>query len=177
MTEAAAQAAPVEAPAAAPPQGEPEQPIQPRNAVEAIVAKHQQREAQKGKEAPAEGAAPAEGEKPKAEPDKPKEEGSSLQFAKLKKEHRELVAQKLELGGKVEALTKEADDFKALFARNPFKALEKVTGKSFKELVERGAKGEFDERGQLPPEVQAELEASRKWREEQKERETKAAKA
>lgn len=151
--------------AAAPPAAADEPAPQPRNAVEAIVAKARARESQQAKEAPADAppgaagdgkAAPA-GDKP------PPAEHSALQFAKLKKEHRELTASSLEWKGKAEAAAKELEGIKAKFQRNAFKALEEVTGKTFKEHVERAARGEYDERGQLPPDVQAKLDKFEQW--------------
>lgn len=178
--EAAAATPPPATPAEAPPPDAPEPEAQPRNAVERIVAKHQKREAEKAKEAPpAEGKPPAaeSDPKPKAEPEKPKEEGSSLQFAKAKQELRQLTAANVELKGKAETLTKELDDIKKMVERNPFKAMEKLAGKPFKELVERASKGEFDERNQLPPEAQEKLNKFEAWQKEQEAKAAEAAKA
>lgn len=189
MTEVAAPAptgattAPAEGTAA--PQPAPD-PGEPQNAIQAIFAKRQAKEAAAAKAAeggpdkPADTPAPGDKPEPAKEGDKPpaEEKGLSLKHAQLKADHRKTLADHEKLKADHAATAKELEGVKAKFTRNPFKALEEVTGKSFKELVERASKGEFDERSALPPEQQAKLDAFERWQKEQEaEKEQSKAKA
>lgn len=164
---AAAPPAPTEG--AAPAVTEAEAEAEPKNAIARIVQKAAAREAAKPPEQPATtGDAPAttktepEGEK------QPEEKGLSLKHAQLKSEHRQAVAEREKLKGELGDAKKELDGLKGKAKRNPFKLLEELTGESFKQLVERGAKGEYDERRGLSPEERAELDEIKQWRAEQK---------
>lgn len=182
MTEAASPAA---APATAP--------AEPVNAIAAIMAKHHAKEAARAQEQPpvegaeqqseGDAAPPKEGEaaaKPKEEPPKePKaeEKGLTLKHAKLQSEHKQLQTKHAEAAKELETARGELDSLKALGKRNPLKLAEQLTGMTFKQIMETAAKGAYDERS-LPPEVAAELEESRKFREEaKKQQEAQAAAA
>jgi len=181
MTDAASPAA---APATAP--------AEPTNAIAAIVAKHQAKEAARaqaetqpaeGMEQPAGDAEPAkEGDaaaaKPKEEqkPEpKTEEKGLTLKHAKLQADHKQLQTKHAETAKAFETTRGELDQLKALGKRNPLKLAEQLTGMTFKQIMETAAKGAYDERS-LPPEVAAELEESRKFREEAKKQREEADK-
>lgn len=175
MTDAASPAA---APAA--------EPEAPRNAIAAIVAKAQAKEAARAAELPAEGAEPVAGDKPagdaakaepadgepekKPEPKTDESKGLSLKHAKLQTDHKQLQATHETIKAELGTAKGEIEELKTLGKRNPLKLAERLSGLTLKQIVENGARGHYDERG-LPPEVQAELDESRKFREEAKARE------
>lgn len=187
MIESAAAPAPTdstEGPAPSSPPAGQEAPQQPRNAIEAIIAKRQAKEAARAKEdgqASPEGAPAAdkEGSEPAAEKaPEPAEKGLALRHARLKDEHRQVLAEREKAKGELTEARRELEELKGLFApgKNHLRALEKVVGKSFREIVEAAARGAYDEH-ELPADVRAELDEMKQWRAEKERVEKEAAQA
>lgn len=139
----------------------------PQNAIEAILAKRQAKEAAAAQGEPAEkpGDPPKDGDKPPPVEDK----GLSLKHAQLKADHRKALAEREALKAEMAAAAKERDELKAMFGpgKNHLAALEKAVGKPFKQIMEDAARGAYDQRNALPPEQQAKLDAFDRWKQEQ----------
>lgn len=138
----------------------------PQNAIEAILAKRQAKEAAAQAEPPDKpGDPPKDGDKPPP----PEDKGLSLKHAQLKADHRKALAEREALKAEMAAAAKERDELKAMFGpgKNHLAALEKAVGKPFKQIMEDAARGAYDQRNALPPEQQAKLDAFDRWKQEQ----------
>jgi len=175
MSDVTAPAAPAGAPptpadGAAAPAPAPD-PGAPQNAIEAILAKRQAKEAAAAQAEPAEkpGDPPKDGDKPPP----PEDKGLSLKHAQLKADHRKALAEREALKASMAAAEKERDELKAMFGpgKNHLAALEKAVGKPFKQIMEDAARGAYDQRNALPPEQQAKLDAFDRWKAEQEAKE------
>lgn len=141
------------------------------------------------KEEPAK-ADPAPAEAAKAEPEKPKDEPPpaepepakepeqpkriELQNARLLAENKKVVAESLSHKTRAEKAEAQWAEWQAAFEKNPFKALEKLTGKQLPELIEKGKRGEFDKPElDLPPDVRESVE----WAKAEKQRQAERAAA
>jgi hypothetical protein len=144
------------------------EPGAPQNAIEAILAKRQAKEAAAAKEEPADkpGDPPKDGDKPQPPAE---EKGLSLRHAQLKADHRKVLADRETFKTERDAAAKERDELKAMFGpgKNHLAALEKAVGKPFKQIMEDAARGAYDQRNALPPEQQAKLDAFDRWKQEQ----------
>lgn len=120
---------------------------------------------------------PPKEEKPKEEPKKSRlelEHARTLHdLQKAQTEREALKRDNAKLKADFEATKTQAETLVADFKKNPLRALEKVTGSTFKEIIERAANKEFDSTPEpgLPPEVKAmqeKLERLEKEREAEK---------
>ncbi len=135
-------------------------------------------------------AEPAPAEAAKAEPEKPKDEPPpaepepakepeppkrlELHNARLLAENKKAVAESLSHKARADKAEAEWTDWKAQFEKNPFKALEKLTGKQLPELIEKGKAGAYDKPElELPPEVRRTME----WAEAEQKRQAERAAA
>jgi hypothetical protein len=96
----------------------------------------------------------------KPEPEKPKQHSrQELQLARALDDNTRLQAELLELRKSDGASKGELEQLRAAIKKNPFKAIEKLYGKTLPELIEMGKKGEFDKADiEMPPEVQEAVE-------------------
>ncbi len=115
-----------------------------------------------------------ESPKPDTKPEVKPEPEDKLRAARTLSELTKVKKEALEFKEKHSALDKEYGGLKELAAKNPIKAMEKISGKSFKDIMTEAAKGGYDTKD-VDPEVSAELAEIRKWRSEQEtEKKTKA---
>jgi hypothetical protein len=123
-------------------------------------------EPEKAKAAPEKAPEPTEPEKPKVEAKDDDDPKLELQRAREKAELRKVQAEALKHKQQAEALTKQLGEIEALAKANPVKLVEKLSGLKFHEFMERTAKGDFDERADLPPDVREKLKLVDEWQAE-----------
>ena len=112
---------------------------------------------------------PAKTEPEKAEePEKKEDEkGASLRLARALADSKKAQKDALELKAKYEEASKGLEAFKADFAKNPLKALEKATGRTFMDIMKEAAAGKFDVQ-QVPDEIRKELDELKAFRDEER---------
>ncbi len=153
---------------------------EPKNVVQSLADRWKKQRDERGKfvkdKAEKEAAAKAEPavEPAKTEPEKVEEpekkedeKGIALRHARALADLKRAQKETLELKSKSEAIEKELSSFKADFAKNPLRALEKATGQSFMDLMRQAAAGKFDVQ-QVPDEIRKELDELKAFRDEER---------
>lgn len=175
-------------PTAEPNVGEPSAPASEDNPVDNLMSRlqaHFAREEQSDEGEPAEGPGaerpddaelsqtePAKNEVEATEPDTQKAEKTrddpkedlarARDRAELRKAQSELVKAKAE----ADKVARRVAEIEALAKQNPVKLVEQLSGLSFKDFIERTAKGDFDDRSNLPPDVREKLKLVDEWQAE-----------
>jgi hypothetical protein len=103
---------------------------------------------------------------------KPDDERLELAHAKAKDQVKKLTNDNVTLSKRAETAEAEIKSIRESVQANPFKALEQLTGLSLQEIIERGKKGEFDDKApKLSPE---DLEMREFFRQQKAEKEARA---
>lgn len=175
-------------PTAEPNVGEPSVPAESDNPVDSLMSRlqaHFAREEQGDTgdatpepepepEKPAKADAPTEPEKGKGdpEPEKPKpakgdeDPKEDLARARDRAELRRAQGELVKVKAEAEQAARKVAEIESLAKNNPVKLIEKLSGLTFQQFMERTAKGDFDDRAGLPPEVQEKLRLVDEWQAE-----------
>jgi hypothetical protein len=105
-------------------------------------------------------------EEPKIEEKKEEEKGLALRHARALADLKKAQKDTLDHKAKLEETSKALESFKVDFEKNPLRALEKATGKTFMEIMKAAATGKFDQHP-IPDELRSEIDELKKFREEQ----------